>query len=134
MGAQEHVDAGRGASVVPLTIPTVADIDALSGTSERLDEVRDAIGFVPAEERQRLVTELLADLDNDRALAVMLSRVCSLSVDDIGRFGKEVRELLERVVAGRRATADGARSAQRAAEVALINVLGSHAQNTQTAE
>lgn len=126
MGAQEHVDVGRVAAVLPL-LPTVADIDALPDAVERVEEVRDAISFVPADDRQRLVSSLLADLDNDRAMSVMLARCCALPVDDIGLVAKELRELLERVVANHR-------QAFRAAEVALIVAVGAHAQNTQTAE
>jgi hypothetical protein len=86
-----------------------------------------------------LVTELLADLDDDSAMSVVLSRCCSFSVDRIGQAAKELRELLERTVANRKRIADNernpyARDKQRAAEVALIVALGPHAQNSQAAE
>lgn len=136
MGAHEHVDT-RVAPVV--TLPTLAEIDALPDVEDRLEEVHDAISFVSVADRQRLVTELLADLDDDRAMSVMIPRFCSLPVECVGQAAKELRELLERTVVLRKRIADNernpyAREKQRAAEVALIVALGPHAQNSQAAE
>jgi hypothetical protein len=111
---------------------TVDEIDALPAPAGRIRrhqcaEARAAIGALDSDALVYLVSELLMQIDDERATTVILGRVCSLPDEDIGCVASQALQLLGNKCQLARARAEVARAEQRSAETAIVAALGQHA-------
>lgn len=108
---------------------TNVELDSLLGPGDadaRADEVADALSFLPAnaDTMMRVAGDLLNQLDDERAMALMLERSCRLQPEDAGSLARQQLLRLWNEHQQNKRVADAARNKQRESEVAIIQALG----------